>query len=111
MYAIVKVIYGVPLNFKEQDHPLLADAVDDEVSLFEGYYNGGSDTMPRVFGVELDTFDEAAFSIDVSSISLEPTEAQLEQYREAWEYLDPELRAEVQKVGGEPRVFFLWTSS
>lgn len=111
-YAIARVIYGIPvdLDFEElpEDH-ILREAVEEEYDGFLSYYSGSADT-PAAFGVEIDCFDEACFSIDISDLRLEPTEAQLRDYARLWEHLELEVKVELKRFGN-PRAFILWSTS
>jgi hypothetical protein len=111
-YAIGNIIYGIPLDLDEEDLPedhILREAVDGEYDGFLSYYSGSGD-IPAAFGVEIDSFDECCFSIDISSLRLAPTDAQLRQYERLLEHVDQEVKAELEKFG-EPRTFILWSTS
>jgi hypothetical protein len=111
-YAIGQVIYGIPLPYDDEelpiDHPL-REAIEGEHDGFLSYYSGSGDN-PAAFGVQLDCFDEACFSIDISELRLEPTAAQQREYARLWEHVDIELQAELKKFGN-PRTFILWSTS
>lgn len=109
MYAIAQVIYGIPL---EKPKGILEDLVDadDRDTGFLTYYSGGGDATPAAFGVELDTFDEACFHLEVSKLRLEPTKAQVAKYNRLFKALDPEVQEALQLIG-KPRAIILWTTS
>jgi len=141
MYAIAEVIYGIPLctstkvknahgmeyleeDAKRTERVELAlegqDLDDEDAELplaeskgevgFNSPYSGSSDTLPGSFGVILDAFDEACHHIELSDLCLQPTEEQKAAYQATWNALPEALRADLA-VYGEPRVFFLWSTS
>jgi hypothetical protein len=115
MYAIAQVIYGIPLNSNNyfEDNRQSADldlALENADPGFLRYYSGGADVPPSAFGIELSSFDEACHHVDLSSLVLEPTDAQHSEFAHLLEALEPALREEVLSYG-EPRVFFLWSTS
>lgn len=141
MYAIAEIIYGIPLctstkvkNAHGMEH-LEEDATrtervelalegqdpdDENVELplastlgevgFNSPYSGSSDATPASFGVILGAFDEACHHTELGDLCLQPTDEQKAAYQAAWDALPEALRADLA-VYGEPRVFFLWSTS
>lgn len=117
MYAIAEVIYGFPLvahgseDSPREKFPVLQDAVEEEeVEGFLTYYYGSSDEEPAAFGIKLDGFDESYPYTGVSQLTLAPSAEQIQQYNDLLTMQEPDVRAALENLG-EPRVFFLWTTS
>lgn len=110
MYCIVQIMYGVPLEGVQEGTHLSDILEDGDTEGLHTYYSGGGDETPAAFGVEIGTFDEANFSIDVSSLALTATPQQIQEYQRMFAALPSEIQSEVKKRG-EPRVFFLFTTS
>lgn len=132
MYAIVNIIYGVPLMGRETrkrttrgievDEPLCLEVARDYPSDkgFISYYSGNADETPMAFGIDLDSFDEASGGFNnLSSLKIEPTPEQKEEYQRLFDNLkqmeadDEELKGIIEEIQkrGDPRVFFLWSTS
>jgi len=107
-YAIANVIYGVPLTRDEILEKVSIDDLDGQDG-FLSYYSGGADVQPMAFGVALSEFDEATDYVDMRTLQIMPTGADLDQYQRCLDQLeDPEksiLAAE------KPFVFILWSTS
>lgn len=91
-----------------EEHPL-TEAIVGEYDGFLTYYSGNGDT-PAAFGVSLDCFDEADAYNNIASLKLEPTDAQKREFDRLWDHVDVDLKPEIEKYG-QPRTFFLWTTS
>jgi hypothetical protein len=132
-YAIFTVYYGVPLDpdkrgqaalILAENDPDFEDVADADDSDLRGYleeyvdgmagfhreYDGSASDYPMAFGVELDGFDECEHHIELSSLKLQVTDDQKAQYQKQYDALQPEYK-KVVDVFGEPRVFFLVSSS
>ena len=115
-YAIGNIIFGIPLELdvdcEDGTYDLLNDALENfgEADGFHTFYSGMADAVPAAFGVVLDCFDEACFSIDIHSLKLEPSDAQRRQFYELWSHLEPDVQAAIEKFG-TPRSFILWSTS
>jgi hypothetical protein len=88
----------------------LEEAVESEADGFLTYYSGHGDD-PVAFGVQLDCIDEACYSIDISSIKLEPSDAQRREFYRLWEHLEDEVKTAIEQKFGQPRSFILWSTS
>ena len=95
-----------PKGFDE----LVEEVIHEERDGFLSYYSGGSGASPVGFGVEIGEFDEACAYVDVNTLPLVPTEEQKSQYQALFNGLNAE-ETELLKSCGEPRVFFLWSTS
>lgn len=119
MYAIVNVVYGIPLHdnntldamLDKEWSDELGSAIDEEYPGILGFYSGSSNCVPTAFGVLIDTFDEACHHVDLSSIRFQPDVTQIKQYDEEWAALPKTLQTEITSKFGKPRVFMLWTTS
>lgn len=117
-YAIVNVMYGVPLShndWTEERSELIQHAIEDPTTEpnevgFHKFYSGGSDLEPAAFGVILGEFNEATHHTEMSEVIKEPTPEQIRRYSEVLAELDTPLRTDVESYG-EPRVFLLWSTS
>lgn len=121
MYAIVNVMYGVPLNSNEWPSPVewsagfeeyIEEAQDEKDA--DGFYlpySGAGDTRPGTFGICLGEFDEACHHVDISDLKLVPTAAQLKKYKNLWDKLPKEIRSEITVKYGDPRTHLLWSTS
>lgn len=117
-YAIVNVMYGVPLShnqYPEERSELIQVAIeeadtDKDEAGFHRFYSGGSDVTPAAFGIILGKFDEATHHTEMSEVLKEPTQEQLLKFQEALEALGPELYVSLSEYG-KPRVFLLWSTS
>tara|TARA_R110000868_G_scaffold324272_5_gene585169 strand:- start:757 stop:1104 length:348 start_codon:yes stop_codon:yes gene_type:complete len=113
-YAIAHVIYGIPLNSNDDEvkkSDELEDLIEDEPEGMLGYYSGSAPWIPTAFGVELHEFDECNHHIDLDTINLQPTAEQLAQFNTEWANLPAEIKEEIIKSYGLPRVFLLWSTS
>lgn len=115
-YAIAQVIYGVPLSDGDAMSEELGEILENEgcseseQAGFHSFYSGGSPVTPAAFGVRLDEFDEACYSIDLDTLKLAPTNEQLALFNSAWASLEENVRKALEPMG-EPRVFILWSTS
>lgn len=114
MYAIARIIYGVPL-VSNDDTPLelpasVSEAVEDEEEGFLTYYSGSSDEPPAAFGVELGEFDEACAFVKPADLPLTPTAHHVAQYEALLATQPPERKACLAALGA-PQVLFLWSTS
>lgn len=132
MYSITNIIYGVPIEVSSFDdwyseveaelkenekYPRALEklfcAEDFDLEEKEGvlrYYHGGGDIDPRAFGIEIGSFDECNFSIDIKSLQLKASKEVKEKYKQLFNSLTEQEQYEVS-VFGKPRVFFLFSSS
>ncbi len=116
MYSIANIIYGIPLNSNdsysdtESSEELSELAFSDEDG-FLRYYSGSADVDPLAFGIRIDEFDEACHHVDLSTLKLVPTDAELLEYNRLWNTLDIAIQEEITENYGTPRVFFLWSTS
>ena len=118
MFAISEVIYGIPLvsndaivTYSEE----LENFIDEEWTAESGvsflsFYSGSGDQSPAAFGIQLDQFDEGCSYVNISDLTLIPSQEHVSQFKEAFEELSDDLKAELSKFEG-PRVFFLWSTS
>lgn len=117
MYAIVTVIYGIPLNTNDSDEEILwSEELETFIEANEdkGFflpYSGSGDVSPSAFGVGLDGFDEACHHVEISDLKLKPSAAQLKKYARLWEALPDFVRSEITIKYGTPRTFLLWSTS
>lgn len=116
MYSIAQVIYGIPLHNPAGDTKYstrLEEAIEDEE--FPGFlvfYSGdGFDGDPVSFGVPLDEFDPCCSFIDISTLVLVPTQAQVAEYATLWNNLPASIQQEITKKFGSPRAHILWSTS
>lgn len=111
-YAICNVIYGIPLYSEnnQERSDIIEEVINNESNGFNRLYSGGSDVDPAYFGITIDEFDECNHHIDLQDINLNPTEENISQVTKLYESLDPLIKNELN-LYGEPRVFFLWSSS
>jgi len=115
MYAICTVVYGIPLNSNDANidwSEELENALDDDQ--YEGLetrYSGAGDCTPAFFGVELSEFNEACHHVEVSKLKLEPKQKDLDQYKLMYDQLPQTLQQEITSKYGQPRTFFLWSTS
>lgn len=110
-YACFSVIYGVPLMPKSKRRTVeLEDFIEDRAPGVIKEYSGSSNPIPAAFGIELDSFDECAPYIDIDSLSLKPTAEHLAKYSALVSALTEEEQ-DLLKPFGEPRVFFLTSTS
>lgn len=113
-YAIATIIYGLPLvsndfedlNYSEE----LNEALENDDAGFHRFYSGGSNVDPAAFGVILGEFDEGCAYVDAHRLPLAPTPEQISEYVKLREPLSVALNEELDTYG-EPRVFFLWSTS
>lgn len=113
MYTIFKVVYGVPLNkndTKTKWSKELEDALDNQAEGFLTYYSGAGDTVPAAFGIELDEFDDACHHVELLELITKPAWPQWQLYGELFAQQTPKMQKEIAKYG-QPRVFFLFTTS
>ena len=115
MYSIGNIIYGVPLNRNQYNYkqPLIIErAIEDEIPGFLSYYNGGGGDIPSAFGIEIGEFDCCCHHTELTSLTLKPTVEQVAQFNTllANKDISDKLRDAILQFG-EPRVFFLWSSS
>lgn len=125
MYAIANVIYGFPVeidfdfyyeddeNYDEDSPRILEECFENEEKGFLEYYSGSSENSPKAFGITISRFDECT-PVKISNLNLVATLDIKNQYNEAYESLNEEVKNELksfQEDFGEPQVFILWSSS
>ena len=104
-------MYGIPLH--GQGRQRRSDEVNELIENIHGVYSpysGNADENPAGFGVKLDGFDECESFINVADLNLVPTAEQLQEFQALWDALEAEEQALISQYG-EPRVFFLTSSS
>ena len=114
MYAIVTVIYGIPLNANNKSTKWsdeLEDAIDNEEEGFISPYSGSSEKPPVAFGIPLDSFNEACHHVELTDVHIIPTSKEISQFDELWNKLPETLQLEIAQNYGHPRIFFLWSTS
>lgn len=115
MYAIVNVVYGVPLHsvlgLDDSWSEELEELIESQEEGFLTPYSGSGDEMPAAFGVSIGEFDEACHHVELSKLRLKPTNTEDEEFTKLWERLEPVIQKEITDKFGEPRVFFLWSTS
>lgn len=116
MYAMVDVIYGIPLNKNNgisiQRSDELEEAIEAEVLGMICPYSGADiEYSPTAFGISIGGFDEGEHHTEVSSIRMIPTENEINDFNVMFSALDPAVQGEIKETYGEPRVFFLWSTS
>jgi hypothetical protein len=113
MYSIAKIIYGIPLSLDSWSHErteAIEDAIECEGDGFISYYSGLGSLKPAAFGIEIDSFDACTHHVDIVKLKLTPNGSVLDEFNRIYESLVPELKEGLQ-IYGNPRVFFLWTTS
>ncbi len=109
-YAIIKVIYGVPLNedisrkiseWEEQEDERWTDDCG-----FEQLYSASGSEYVGYCGVELCEL-ESYGNQPLSDLVLTPTAEQKKEALELLNALEPELRA----LAGKPDVYLVWSDS
>lgn len=115
MYAIFEIIYGIPLHKNDQTETKwskeLEDAIDNEEDGFHTYYSGGSDCIPAVFGIEIGEFDEACHHVELNGLTITPSQKHRLEFDVLIKTLSKTLHTELAEKYGQPRVFFLATTS
>lgn len=118
-YAIVNVMYGVPLagsspSYERPDE--LSDWIEDEAvgdvrdCGVHTFYSGCSDIVPAAWGVPLKSFNECVHHTDgVDKLTAVPEDVKA-RVDHAYANLDPDARKMLEPFG-QPRVFFLWSTS
>lgn len=97
MYACMTVVYGVSWEAGCKATAILDEACDEELDGFEMPYNGGGDGW-GYFGVEVGGFDECGVT-KIADVQLEPTLANIAQYKMWYDALSPDLQAAIDKLG------------
>ncbi len=111
-YAIFTVCYGLPLsNGLGRDRSVaLRKLIDREPDGLFTMYSGSASETPAAFGVRLGGFNECCHHVDLAQIPTAPTEQQKKDYTALFAALSPRDQ-DVLRTLGEPRVFFLASSS
>lgn len=117
MYAIVDVIYGIPLTKeinnlinKWETDPNCDKWEEDEVGRmcgFEIIYSGNRNEPPGFCGVRLDQFDESDGYNSLINLKLEPTNDQKTETLELINNLDREIKDIIPPLG----VYLIWSTS
>ena len=111
-YAIFTVCYGLPLS-SGQDRArsvALRKLIEREPAGLFTMYSGSASEVPAAFGIRLGGFDECCHHVDLAQIQTNPTEQQKKDYSALFAALSTRDQ-EVLKSLGEPRIFFLASSS
>lgn len=110
-YAIGSIVYGINLK---NNHKFREDIEQLEESMAVTTEYSGSGDSPAYIGPRIDTIDECDDS-EVSSLKLEPTEHQKEEFRRALNVIldDPEVSDAFKAYlrGKQPTVFITWGTS
>ena len=117
MYAIIDVIYGIPLteeindliNKWEADPNCDKWEEDEEHRMcgFEVMYSGHGGIPPGFCGVSLDQFDESNGHNSLINLKLEPTNDQKKKTLELINNLDREIKDIILPVG----IYLIWSTS
>ncbi len=106
-------VYGIPLSHKYGEPWLSSELTYLFTTESPGaiaLYSGGGES-PRAFGITAgDEIDECTHHTEMYEFTLEPTPEIVEQFNQLFAALDPELQEEIKQFG-EPRLFYLWSSS
>jgi hypothetical protein len=114
-YALMTPYYGIPLS-NNQDEPELSDELmrlrdeDDEDVGFVSMYRQGDDSG-GAFGVRAgDSIDECCNHTELYELTIHPAPEIVERFNQIYAALDPNIQDEIKQFG-EPRLFYLWSSS
>jgi hypothetical protein len=116
MYTIVDVVYGIPLNRNNEEPPdrslALDGVIDDEVlGIINPNRKDDLNGKPIAFGIVIDGFDEDCHHTEGTSVRMVPSEGEIKDFNDMFAALDPAVQQEMKEKYGEPRVFFLWSTS